>query len=79
MGQVPGGRRWRKSSHSNPSGSCVELSRLATGEVAVRNSRDPDGASLVFSGAQIAALIADVKQGEWDELLADPSNVPTNQ
>lgn len=79
MGQMPAGTRWRKSSHSNPSGSCVELSRLITGDVAMRNSRDPDGASLVLSGEQLAALIADVKQGEWDELLADAGNVPPKQ
>jgi len=32
--------RWRKSSASNPSGSCLEIAELPDGNVAVRNSRE---------------------------------------
>jgi hypothetical protein len=41
--------RWRKSSHSGgESGDCVEVAGLP-GMVAVRDSKDPDGAKLIFT------------------------------
>jgi Domain of unknown function (DUF397) len=61
--------RWRKSSVSNSQGACVELARLDDGEFAVRNSRNPEGPALIYTQAEIAALIEGVKQGEFDDLL----------
>jgi hypothetical protein len=61
--------RWRKSSVSNSQGACVEMARLAGGEFAVRNSRNPEGPALIYTHAEIAALIEGVKQGEFDDLL----------
>lgn len=58
---------WRKSTYSGAQGNCVEVAHLASGEVAVRNSRDPGGPSLVFTGDEIAAFFAGVKDGEFDE------------
>ncbi len=63
------GASWRKSSISNSQGACVELARLAGGEFAVRNSRNPDGPALIYTRAEIAALIEGVKLGEFDDLL----------
>ena len=60
---------WRKSSISNSQGACVELAQLSDGEFAVRNSRNPDGPALIYTRAEIAALIEGVKQGEFDDLL----------
>ena len=40
---------WRKSSHSSQSGNCVEVARNLPGLVAVRDSKQPDGAKLVVS------------------------------
>jgi Domain of unknown function (DUF397) len=63
------GARWRKSSISNSQGACVELARLTEGEFAVRNSRSPEGPALIYTRAEIAALIEGVKRGEFDDLL----------
>ena len=40
---------WHKSSHSGQSGNCVEVARNLPGLVAVRDSKEPDGAKLVVS------------------------------
>ncbi len=59
---------WRKSSHSNSQGNCVEFAALADGSVAVRNSRFPEGPALVYTRAEISALLAGAKDGEFDDL-----------
>jgi len=61
---------WRKSRASNPSGDCIEVAALASGAVAVRNSRDPHGPALVYTRAEIAAFIRGAKDGEFDDLTA---------
>jgi hypothetical protein len=61
------GVSWRKSRHSNSQGTCVELARLAGGEIAMRNSRFPDGPVQVYSRADIRALIEAVKAGGLDQ------------
>jgi hypothetical protein len=61
--------RWQKSQHSNPNGACVELAALPNGEIAMRNSRFPDGAVLLYTQAEITAFLAGAKEGEFDNLL----------
>jgi hypothetical protein len=40
---------WHKSSYSGQDGNCVEVTRNLPGLVAVRDSKEPDGATLVVS------------------------------
>lgn len=60
---------WEKSHRSNSQGNCVELAKLPDGSVAVRNSRHPAGPALVYTKAEIAALIKGAKAGDFDSLL----------
>ncbi|MFG2714960.1 DUF397 domain-containing protein [Streptomyces goshikiensis] len=64
------GVTWQKSRHSNSQGSCVEFAKLPGGAVAMRNSRFPDGPALVYTPAEIEALLLGVKDGEFDHLIA---------
>jgi hypothetical protein len=59
---------WRKSSASNPTGNCVELAELSSGDVAVRNSRFPGGAVIVCTRAEVAAFLDGARAGEFDDL-----------
>jgi Domain of unknown function (DUF397) len=64
------GVTWQKSRRSNSQGNCVELAELPTGQIAIRNSRCPDGPALVYTRAEIEALILGVKDGDFDYLVA---------
>lgn len=55
---------WRKSSHSGAVGNCVELA-LLTSQTAVRNSRNPHGPTLVYSGLNMDTFLARIKDGEF--------------
>lgn len=59
---------WRKSSYSGGQGNCVEFASLADNTVAVRHSQDPTGPAIIYTKAEIAAMIAGVKDGEFDDL-----------
>ena len=53
---------WRKSSYSGGNGgNCVEVARNLPGVVAVRDSKNPDGAPLVVSPDQWASFIASLR------------------
>jgi hypothetical protein len=64
-----GGVRWLKSEFSNPNGECVELASLTSGDIAMRNSRFPEGPALIYTPGEIAAFVAGAKNGQFDHLL----------
>ncbi|MGI9097742.1 MAG: DUF397 domain-containing protein [Solirubrobacteraceae bacterium] len=65
-GIEPMGLAWRKSSYSDSGGECVETARLPDRRIALRHSKHPDGAVLLYTPAEWRAFIAGVKAGELD-------------
>ncbi len=59
---------WRLA--GGPDGSGVEMAKLPDGQIAVRNSADPDGPALIYTRAEIEALIGGAQDGDFDALLA---------
>ncbi len=53
--------QWRTSTRSSGNGQCVEVATNLPGIVAVRDSKDPDGAKLIFTREQWAAFVGKVK------------------
>ncbi|MCZ0991766.1 DUF397 domain-containing protein [Streptomyces diastatochromogenes] len=64
------GVAWCKSRHSGGNGNCVEVASLPGGDVAMRNSRFPQGPALVYTREEIAAFFAGVREGEFDFTLS---------
>jgi hypothetical protein len=58
---------WIKATASGPGGSCVQLRRHA-GMVEVRDSKDPDGPVLRFTGTEFTAWLDGAKKSEFDHL-----------
>lgn len=66
--QLPGcDGSWVKASRSSNSGQCVEMRRQGA-MVEVRDSKDPHGPVLRFSGAQFAAWLDGADTGEFAPL-----------
>lgn len=59
--------QWRKSSHSEPMGNCLELA-VVDGRILVRESDDP-GVVVSTTPAKLAAFLAGAKAGEFDDLM----------
>jgi hypothetical protein len=59
------GARWRKSGRSGAQGNCVEIADNLVGIVAMRNSRFPEGPTLVFSRAEFADFLGSIRDGEF--------------
>ena len=48
----------------------VEMARLPDGQVAVRNASDPNGPALIYTKAEIEALIGGAQDGDFDGMLS---------
>jgi hypothetical protein len=60
------GATWHKSARSGPTGgNCVEVAFLGGGDIAMRNSRHPDGPALIFTRAEWDAFIGGARDGEF--------------
>ena len=58
------GAVWQKSSHSGGNGGqCVEVARNLPGVVAVRDSKDPGGPSLVVTAREWRAFTDGLRRG----------------
>lgn len=62
------GLQWRKAAASTGNGACVELAPGESGTVYFRDSKNPKGAVLTFTRAEIAAFLDGAKGGEFDDL-----------
>jgi hypothetical protein len=56
---------WRKSTFSGNSGDCIEVADGFAGVMPVRDSKDPQGATLVFSADAWSAFVVAVKIGDF--------------
>ncbi|MFF4952518.1 DUF397 domain-containing protein [Streptomyces chattanoogensis] len=57
-----GAAHWFKSSYSSGGDNCIEVANLhALDQVAVRDSKDPDGPILAFSAPAFAAFVEGVR------------------
>jgi hypothetical protein len=61
----PHGLIWRKAKASQGSQGCVEAATLDRWHL-VRDSKDPDGPVLAFTGSEWAAFIARAKDDAFD-------------
>jgi hypothetical protein len=59
---------WRLAGGGDGSG--VEMAKLPDGQIAVRNSAYPEGPALIYTRAEIEALIGGAQDGDFDALLA---------
>lgn len=55
--------RWRKSSYSGQGANCVEVADLPDGGMAVRDTKDHDGAMLRFSAEAWREFTSAIKDG----------------
>jgi hypothetical protein len=63
--------QWRLAGATGDNGEGgVEMARLPDGQIAVRNATDPNGPALIYTRAEIEALIGGAQDGDFDALLA---------
>jgi hypothetical protein len=57
---------WFKSSLSAGNGDCIEVAKLSTGHIGVRDSKDINGPILRFTDREWDAFVGGVHKGEFD-------------
>ncbi|GII60350.1 hypothetical protein Skr01_04350 [Sphaerisporangium krabiense] len=60
------GARWRKSSFSADTGTCVEVASNLPAVLAVRDSKNPAGPALVVAPAEWSAFLNGVRSGRFE-------------
>jgi hypothetical protein len=61
---------WAKARKSDAGGNCLEVRRHA-GAIEIRDSKDPAGPVLRFTGREWDAFLDGARNAEFDHLLAD--------
>ena len=61
---------WAKPWSGSNGGDCLVAKKLPGGQVALRQSTDPDGPALVLEPNEIAAFVHGAKAGLADDLLS---------
>lgn len=56
---------WLKARSSTVNGHCIEIASTA-GNIAIRDSKDPDGPILVYTPSEFRAFLDGVRNGEFD-------------
>ena len=69
MNSQPTALTWWKAEASSNNGSCVEVAVLPDGGVAVRDSKDREGAVLQFTQAEWVAFATGMADGDFDSLI----------
>jgi hypothetical protein len=64
----PSAACWRKSTFSG-SGDCVVVAPIPGDRIAVRDSKHPEGGTLLLTRPEMAAWLAGIKAGEFDDLV----------
>ena len=59
---------WLKAQSSSHNGACVEIAK-AVGNIAIRDSKDPDGPILVYTPAEFKAFLSGAQNGEFDHFI----------
>ena len=59
---------WSKPWSGSNGGCCLEAKKLPEGQIALRQSADPDGPALILTTAEIRAFIDGAKAGVADYL-----------
>ncbi|NUR92651.1 MAG: DUF397 domain-containing protein [Nonomuraea sp.] len=57
---------WRKSSFSAGAGECVEFKRGSTGDILIRDSKNPAGGVLSFTAGEWRAFLKGVRNDEFE-------------
>jgi hypothetical protein len=60
------GAVWRTSTRSGASGDCVEVADNLPDVVAVRDSKDRSGPTLLFGRQEWAAFVTGTRRGHYD-------------
>jgi hypothetical protein len=61
------GAKWRKSTKSSGGNDCVEVADNLPQIVAVRDTKNRDGATLTFTHRDWSAFLAGIRNGDFDK------------